>query len=201
MIALTGQLMAQSGNDKKYNIQFNYGMAKTLHYRQPVNFIMCFEGCTATKQIAKVAPHYELSLYRNWNAKNSLKIGVGFSVYKSFEKGLYLFDNTPYETTREFKYVAFSTGYKRIFSTNSLIRPFFEAELLFEMYRGGSDYFKKWGVAIKPQVGAQVKISDKLVVVLDGFYKSGIVKYNAFNYNRDYIPFSYGVEVGMNLKI
>lgn len=201
--------LAQNNNERKYSIQFNYGIAKTLHYNQPVNFVLCFEGCNAEEQEERSTPNLDLSVYRNLNRNNSLKVGVGFSSYKFWESGGISPGSgglSPYETTRELKYFTISTGYRHIFETSKLISPFFQADLLFEIHRdenSDESYFlKKTGIAVKPQIGFVVRVSKSFNILVDGFYKTGVVKYNKESIlDENYIPYGYGLEVGMNLKI
>jgi len=197
--------LAQNKDERKYSIQFSYGVAKTLHYNQPVNLVLCFEGCIAEEQEERSAPNVDLSVYRNLNRKNSVKVGIGFSAYKFWESGGISPGSgglSPYETTRELKYFTISTGYRHIFETSKLISPFFETDLLWEIHRDESYFLKKSGIALKPQVGFIVRVSNSFNILVDGFYKSGIVPYNKESIlNENYIPYGYGLEVGMNLRM
>ena len=49
--------------------------------------------------------------------------------------------------------------------------------------------------------GLVAKISKKVDLNLNGFYKSGIIKYNGKEFNGKYIPYGYGIETGISLKI
>ena len=205
LLLLSNVLIAQNGSESKYSIQFNYGIAKTLHYNPPVDFIICFEGCPAQEQKAKWAPQFEFSLYRTLSEKSSVKIGIGSSTYR-FWQLIFSSEGSgppviPNETVEEFDYFSLSVGYRHVFGSAKLFRPFFETDFFVEIHEGESEFFKKCGVAVKPQIGALISVSENLAFVVDGFYKSGIMKYNKTTYSGDYIPYGYGVEVGVNLKL
>lgn len=204
LIMISGSLMAQNGDERKYIIQFDYGISRTFHYIQPIQLRMCIDGCYAEDQKARMASNFDLSIYQNFDRKNSVKIGIGLSEYRFWENEMIGPGNgsfAPRDIIRELKYFAFSTGYKHIFGTTQLINPFFELDLLFEIPRAESYLHNKSGVAIKPQIGAHVRISDKLNIVFSGFYKSGIVRYSEIIFDKVYLPFGYGIEVGVNMKI
>jgi hypothetical protein len=154
----------------------------------------------AEKQKALIAPNFDFSLYRNLDGKNSMKIGIGSSAYEFREAGWASTGSGQYDydRTREFRYLTFSAGYRHTFTVGGRVSPFVQTELLVERYRGEGYFLKEGGVAVKPQIGGVFRASDKLEVVFDAFYKSGIV---AYDLNKDYIPFGYGIEIGVNMKI
>lgn len=189
----------------KYSLQLDYGLSNTLHYQQPVNLILCFEGCFAEEQKAKLASNLHANIYRSFNQKNSLKFGLGFSKYRFFEKGLASPGDAslfPYESMRELHYWNASLGLRHIIAQKKSIYLFTEVDLIYERLQSGYYLIKKNGFAVKPQIGVMTKLSDKWNAVITGFYKTGIIRYNKNNYSpKAYLPFGYGLQIGFNRSL
>lgn len=176
----------------------------TLHYHRPVNVLFCIEPCYPEEQKSRISPSINLSVYRALNKNNELKIGVGFSGYRFWEKGLASPGDTrllPYEIIQGLYYFNFSAGFRHLFVTKNQFTPFFETGILYEMLPYENYLLKNSGIAIQSQAGIILKFTDKWSLIIDGFYKTGIIKYNKREFKPDYIPFGYGIQVGMNLRI
>ncbi|WOC40131.1 hypothetical protein [Polaribacter sp. HL-MS24] len=119
LFAYPKTLIGQDSPKSKYSIQFNLGLSRTLHYNQPVNQNRCIEGCFPEEQKPKNTPNGSLNLYRELNQKNSLKIGLGASSYRYWEKGLTGDGGgtfSPYELTKRWSFYGVSIGYRYIFN-------------------------------------------------------------------------------------
>ena len=205
---ITNQLI---GQEKRYSIQFDYGISRTLHFSQPVNFYYCFDGCFAEEQEPRLASNIGFSLYYAISQSNNLKIGIGSSEYKFSEKG----SSSPgsgfyaYEINREFRYTNIFIGFRHIFNNKDRkINPLIESDLIYERLRKEDMSYgqlKNFGIAVKLRGGMNFIVTHNLSFVLTGFFKSGIMNYNIpdIEINPDfhtvYIPFGYGVELGLNL--
>lgn len=206
LVFLTTILTSLNGqnNSAGNSIQIDFSMARTLHYNQPVDLILCIDGCFVEEQNPGYAPNIDISFYKNLNFKNSIKFGVGLSGYKFFEKGLASpGDNSllPYQRHVEFRYFNFSAGHRYIFGSFKMMRPYFENSLHFEILTDESRLLKKHGLAVKSQIGMLLSIFKKLDFAVSGFYKTGIIPYNNKVLNKYYIPLGYGLELGLNVKI
>lgn len=204
LILSSYNLNAQDTDDVKYSIQIDYGISNTLHYNQPVIVTFCEEGCYPEVQKPRIASNMDLSIYRAYNKNNSLKIGVGFSEYRFFEKGLASPGDAsllPYESIIELQYFSFNAGFRHIFNSNNNIFPFVATELIYEVLPGDKIIMKNYGLASKSKIGAIIRISDKWSTAVECFYKTGIVNYREKKFDKNYIPFGYGIQVGIEMKI
>lgn len=199
LIAFSLKLSAQEENERRYSIQLNYGISRTLHYYTPVNFRVCFEGCYAEQQNARTVPNFDVSLYRKIGTNSSVKLGVGITSYKFFETGMEspVFGFVPYQMTYTNKYVMVSGGYRKLFKSGGIFRPFIEGELIYENLRNEEYAFTKFGLALKSKLGGVFTISKDIQIGIDGFYKSAITPYNEFKIDRNYFPFAYGAELSV----
>lgn len=80
-------ILAQDNANSKYSTQLDIGGVNTLHYQQPVFFGPCYNGCTPEEQKSKLALTIKFSRYRHLNNRSSIKMGLGFSMYRFSEKG------------------------------------------------------------------------------------------------------------------
>lgn len=189
----------------KYSLQLDYGLSNTLHYQQPVNLILCFEGCFAEEQKARLASNIHANIYRSFNLKNSLKFGLGISKYRFLEKGLASPGDDsllPYEDIRELRYWNISLGFRHIITQKKQVQLFSEVDLIYERLQSGYYLAKKSGLAIKSQIGIITKSSDQWSAVITAFYKSGMIRYTKENpWSKTYIPFGYGLQIGFNKSL
>lgn len=199
----SSNILAQDTNLSKYSLQLNLQLSRTLHYNQPVNLNQCIEGCFAEEQKSRITPNINFSLYRDFNKKNSLKIGLGSSSYRYFEKGM---TNTgggdflPYESTTKWSFYSLYAGFRHIFTPLKKVKLFLENDFIYEI--PAVDYgLTKNGFAIQPKIGAIINLSDNWSVIAEGFYKSGITNYKEKDFGKDYIPYAYGLQLGVNLKL
>lgn len=198
------RLIAQDSHEKKYSFQFDLGISRNLHYSQPVSIDLYYEPYFPQEQKARFAPNINLSLYRAIDDRNSLKLGIGFSAYRFKEKGISSDGGptfSPYETIQQLGYFNISSGFRHIFNTTNKLRPFIETDVMFEIHPYEDYIHKKNGIAMMQQVGVVLKLSAKSSLIVDGFYKTGIVAYNKIKIDKDYIPFGYGIQVGMNFTL
>lgn len=199
----SSNILAQDINISKYSLQLNLGLSSTLHYNQPVNVNQCIEGCFPEEQNSRMTSNINFSLYRGFNKKNSLKIGLGSFSYRYFEKGMASTggrDFLPYESTRRKSFYGLHIGLRHIFTPLKKFELFLENDFIYEISVVNYGLIKN-GFAIQPKIGAIINISDNWSVIVEGFYKSGITKYNKENFGKDYIPYAYGLQLGANLKL
>jgi len=197
-------LHAQDDIEGKYSIQIDYGISNTLHYNQPVNVSFCEEGCYPEVQKPRIASNLDLEIYWAHNKKNSWKIGVGFSEYRFFEKGLASPGDAtllPYESTIELTYISFNAGFRHMFCPKNNICPFVETELIYELSPGEKIFLKNYGLANKSKIGTIIRISDKWSTTVECFYKTGIINYLKKEFNKTYVPFGYGIQLGIEMKL
>ena len=90
-------------------IELDFGVANTLHYKQPINLNYCDEGCFPNEQKARLAVNVGLSYYKSINQRNEIKIGIGASQYRYWEKGWLQMGHLIYTHTRVFKTLASPT--------------------------------------------------------------------------------------------
>ena len=187
----------------RYSLQLDFGRAKTFHYNAPVFLILFYEGSIVEKQFARTAPDYLLSVAYDVDTKNSIKIGYGFSQYRFYEKGLSdVGDGSafyPYEILWTFKYFQSVLGYRHLLSTAGPISPFLQSEIIGEYLFKKYYTVNKLGVAVKFGVGTLLRLSKHWSADLNAFYKTGITRYNPLPYPK-YIPYSYGLQAGLNYR-
>ena len=197
-------LSAQDIVARKYSLQLDLGLSRTFHYNQPINLNPCIEGCFPENQKPRITPNIELGIYRDLNAKNSFKIGIGVSSYKFWEEGMAGTgggDYLPFQQTVRHSFYNISAGFRHIFNDQTKVKVFFEPNMLYEI--PVKDYYllPKNGVAAKLKLGTLINLSNKWGLIAEGFYQSGITRYNERDFGKDYIPFAYGLQFGLNLKI
>jgi len=191
------------GQDRNYSLQLNLGLSRTLHYNQPVNQNRCIEGCFPEQQKSRNTPNGSLNLYRELNQENSLKLGLGASSYRYWEKGLAGDGggtSSPYELTNRWSFYGISLGYRYIFKTEKKVRFFLENDFIYEVPT--EDYpLLKSGLAIQPKIGGILSINSNWSIIAQGFYKSALTVYSDKDFGKDYRPYAYGIQFGINLKI
>ena len=196
-------LLGQDSGQSKYSLQLNLGLSRTLHYNRPVAQNQCIEGCFPEVQKPRNTPNGSLSLYRELNHKNSFKIGLGASNYTYREIGLAGDGGgtfSPYELTNRWSFYGLSIGYRYIFNQEIKVRPFIENDFVYEIPT--EDYaLLKSGLAIQPKIGAILSINTNWSILAEGFYKSALTTYSDKDYGKDYKPYAYGIQLGINLKI
>lgn len=199
------KLFAQDTLVQRYSLQLDYGLSRTLHYQEPINLTLCFEGCFAEEQKASFASNIHATIYRSFNQRNSLKFGLGMSKYRFLEKGLASPGDPSlllYERIRALRYWNVSLGLRHIIAQKKQVYLFTEVDLIYEHLISGPYLVKRNGMAIKPQIGILTKLSDKWTVVISGFYKTGFIHYNKEDYRtKVYIPFAYGLQIGFNKSL
>ena len=204
LLITTKTLLSQDRPNSNYSIQVNLGIAKTLHYDQPVNLIQCIEACFPEEQKAKITPNGNLNLYRDFNKRNSIKIGFGASSYKFEERGQSNVGDgetfVPFESVRRWSFYGFSLGYRHIFNAEKKVRFFIENDFIYEI--PAQDYaLLKSGLAVQPKIGAILSINNNWSIVGEGFFKSALSVYSDKDFGEDYRPYAYGIQLGLNLKI
>lgn len=197
-------LLSQDDPKREYSVQLNLGLSRTLHYNQPVNLIQCIEGCFPEEQTAKTTPNGNLNLYRDFDKKNSLKIGFGASSYKFEERGQSNIGDgvtfVPVESVRRWSFYGFSVGYRYIFNSEKKVRLFIENDFIYEIPTEDYPLFQS-GLAIQPKIGAILGIDNNWSIIAEGFYKSALTVYSDKDFGKDYKPYAYGIQLGVNLKI
>ena len=122
------------------------------------------------------------------NQKNSLKIGLGASIYRYWEKGLAGDGggtSSPYELTHNGAFMVYLYGYRYIFNTEIKVRPFIENDFVYEIPT--EDYaLLKSGLAIQPKIGAILGINTNWSILMEGFYKSVLTTYSDKDFRKDY---------------
>ncbi len=101
----------------------------------------------------------------------------------------------------EKRYFNFSAGYRRVFGHQKLFSPFIEATLYGEIYTSDNYILKRLGAAIAPQIGTIVNFSNKVYGVIQVFYKSGVLRYNSKRLRKAYIPYAYGIQIGVGFNL
>ncbi len=215
-IAIAFQLLicsfvkSQGTWDKKHKLQANFGLTKTLHYNKPVNLFGIFEEAPfPVEQDARLSKIKDINYYHSINPNNEIEIGTGLSQYSFDESGYYTpggGEYLPYKLTVKFNYFNFSIGHRYAFLDARKIRPYFENNLMYELLiKEGNDYdtnFKFGGVAAKFMAGVRIDISDYTYLNAQAIFKSGILRYNKNESRLDsYIPYGYGVEIGVGIKL
>ncbi|WP_298480066.1 hypothetical protein [uncultured Maribacter sp.] len=197
-------LLSQDKNQSNYGLQFSLGVARTLHYNQPVNLIQCDEGCFPEEQKPKISPTVNFSIYRDFNNKNSLKLGFGSSSYRFWEKGQSNVGDgvtfVPFESVQRWSFYGFTLGYRYIFNPEKKVRIFVENEFRYEIPTQNYGLLKS-GLAIQPKIGAILSINNNWSILVEGFFKSGLTIYSDKNFGEDYRPYAYGIQLGVNLKL
>ncbi len=185
-------------------IELDFGVANTLHYKQPINLNYCDEGCFPNEQKAKLAVSINLSYYKSINQKNEIKIGIGESQYRYWEKGM-ASDGSPnlhpYQSIREFGYYNFFIGHRFKLKQHKIIKLYIENSIIYERLIFESYILKRGGLAIKTEVGVLTKISKKLDLNFNVFYKTGLTNYSKKDYTGIYTPFGYGIEFGVSMNL
>ncbi len=197
-------LQAQNDGNATYSVEFDFGLSRTLHYHRPISVTQCYEACIPLEQKARKAYNANLSIYRNLSASNSIKLGLGWSEYRFWERGKASPGDTsllPYETTRAISYYDISVGYRHTFKKMAHLYPFVETEMMLELPVDRSFAVNPYGIANKTRVGLLVPASGKWDVVFDAFYKTGIINYSSLSFTDAYIPYGYGIQIGLNRSI
>jgi hypothetical protein len=197
-------LLGQGKNESKYSLQFNLGLSRTLHYNQPVSLIQCIEGCFPEEQKSRISPNVNLSIYRDFNHKNSLKISFGSSSYRFWERGQVNVGDgitfLPFESVHRWSFYGLSLGYRYILNPKKKVRLFVENEFIYEIPTQDYALFKS-GLAIQPKIGAILSINDRWSILAEGLFKSALTIYSDKNFGEDYRPYAYGIQIGVNLKM
>lgn len=182
----------------------------TLHYNKPVNLFGIFEEAPfPVEQDAGLSNNFGINYYRSINPNNEFEIGTGLSQYSFDESGYY----TPgggeylsYNFTVNFDYFVFSIGHRYAFLNAKKIRPYLENNLMYELLlKKNNDYdtnFKIGGIAVKFMAGVRIDISNYVYLNVQTVFKSGVLRYNKNGNHLDsYIPYGYGVEIGVGIKL
>lgn len=198
-------LNSQELNIKENNIQFDIGISNTLHHTVPVNLRLCIEGCLVEAQEERMALNVGVNFYRKMDSHNSFKIGVGIAEYNFFEKGLSAAGfgvlELAYERTHKSKYFILPVGIKHNIGIGNNSIFYIETEFILELARDKAFFVKQYGIATKFQVGTNLKLSDKLNMNVSAFFKTGIMDYSRGKFENSYIPYGYGLQLGINRKI
>ena len=200
ILSVNYQIDAQEKPKDKGSIQLNYGLSQTLHYRQPVGILACFEGCFPSEQKARVARSMELGYYYKLNNRHELKMGTGFSEYKFWESGLASDGgNTfnPYEWIVNLYYLDMSLGYRYTLSSHHKINTFLESHVSYELLSKMDYVLKSGSYAATLRGGCFYNINERVTAITSIGFKSGIVRFNKKGMGNSYIPFGYGLELGL----
>ncbi|PIB39157.1 hypothetical protein [Maribacter sp. 4G9] len=196
--------IGQDSEQSKYSIQFNLGISRTLHYNQPVNLFQSLEGSFPEEQKPRNSPNVNLSIYRDFNSKNSLKIGFGSSSYRFWERAQSnVGDGITFvtvESVRRWSFYGLSLGYRFILNPERKVRLFVENEFIYEIPTQNYALLKS-GLAIQPKIGGILNLNDNWSILVEGFFKSALTMYSDKNFGEDYKPYAYGVQLGVNLRI
>jgi len=196
-------LLSQDDKPRKFSLQFNLGLARTFHFSQPVQgLFLCFEGCRSEEQKARIAPNFNFSLYRDFNESHSLKIGYGRYNYRYWERGLSSAGGDelfPYESTLRWEFDGISIGYRHTFNSTKKVRLFIASELIYEIPIGPA--LIKNGVAVQPKFGAIINLTNRWSFVGEAFYKNAVTNYSDNPRGDNYVPYAYGIQLGINFRI
>lgn len=197
-------LCSQKVDSSKYSLQLTLGLSNTLHYNKPVNLnFRCIEGCFPEEQNSRLTPNIGFSLYRNFNQRNSLKIGVGASSYRYWERGQAGNGGGgfgPYEFINRWSFYGISLGYRYIFNSENRVNVFLENDFVYEIPLDVNRNITS-GFAIQPKIGAIVKLNNNWNFIAQGYYKSSLTAYSDKGWGKEYKPYAYGIQLGINLKI
>jgi hypothetical protein len=197
-------LFSQKTKSAKYNLQLNLGVSNTLHYNRPVNLNFgCFEGCFPEEQNSRITPNVDFNIYRILNQNNSLKIGFGVSSYRYWERGQEGDGGgglAPYESIKRWSFYGLSIGYRYIFYSEKKVNLFIENDFVYEIPIDDNRYITN-GFAIQPKIGAIIKFNSNWSFIAHGFYKTSLTEYSETGWGKEYKPYAYGVQLGINLKI
>ena len=119
-----------------------------------------------------------------------MEIGVGLSSFKTQEKLMDLQFKNIFDEYINYKLYSFSIGHRFKMLKDEKLRPYVENNLLYETYR---EKLIKIGFAVKSKAGLYYLPNKKINFNADVFFKSGITKYNDV-----FIPYYYGLEMGMS---
>lgn len=205
MAATLGPLNAQETTARPARIQFDLGVANTFHYHAPVELILCFEGCTAEEQDARLAPRLEAGFYLPVFNRSELKVGVGYNEVRFRELTAEPVLLEPYESDYRFKFIGLALGYRHNFFGNHTVSPFIENNLLLDytiqenQHRYSSrDILNTVNFAYQFDLGLLARLSETTALNVNAFFKTGLKKYAK---RSDYLPYGYGVEMGLSKKL
>ncbi len=213
---IASQVYAQQKN----RLQLNGGISNTIHYnyKPATKLYNCTEACYVEIQRPYYSFNYGLSYFRTINAKHDIQVGLGIAEHRFEEEGmadsgggtLY-----PFEHIVTIYYYDFYLAHR----LNIFLKPrksknekcpdskekestikthfFWENNLIYELITQEDYTLKTHNVALKSEVGVHTKFFKGLYGEVSGFYKTGIMKYNKVKYNKNYVPYGYGVEIGV----
>lgn len=200
------QLNAQEAHSGKYALQFDFGVGQNLAYHQPYTFIRCAQLCWPDRQPVTSTLNFNFSLYNHLNAQDALKFGIGFSTYDFVEIsrrfGSLDGNSNHWERKLTFRVFNFSSGLRHTFYEDRSINPFVETALLAELIhrQDAISYLNRVGVANRSQIGVMLKMTRYSSIIIAGFFQSELLRHYNLKSFKTYVPFSYGVQVGISVK-
>ena len=184
---------------QRLSAQLSVGVARTGLYNQPAVITAYDEGGFPLSQSASFAPNVNLSLFRKLTERVSLMAGVGIGQYAYTETGMQGNGGpgfSPYTGPTGWTFIEFSGGYRHVFSPEKKTSFLVESGVLYDW--NSSDFSPvDGGFALQQKIGTTSKLTEDSRLTVTIFFKSGVSRYNEPRYGNAYMPYAYGIQVGV----
>lgn len=199
-LSLPGLAAAQPLLDSPWQLQLSYGAGPTFHHRAPVPVRLCREGCTPETQTPGVAGGLALSLYRRLGGRHQLSARVGYRGHRFSEAGQASRGGPevfPYQYEEALRFVHIAMGHRYFFAEGTVLRPFWEHSLTWEVLPAEHPLLRRSSLGARVQIGATVALFPRLALAFSGYGQTALLRYNREGSESPFLPFGYGVEVGL----
>ena len=184
-------------------VQFDIGIAHTFHYQHPVMINFCEDGCYPVEQEPRIGKSIDVGYYHMLGQRNEVRLGIGFCEYRFAEKGMASpgdADLLPYQVIVDLNYMTLFAGHRlRLSRQDRKVIPMIENDFYVDLFPPGDHVLKSANFAVKTKLGVFISLEDNLNLVLNGFFKSAIARYNRHESTGDYFPYAYGIEIGLKV--
>ncbi|PWJ43873.1 hypothetical protein [Sediminitomix flava] len=142
-----------------------------------------------------ISPQLHLGVYYHLTPRSAVTAGIGNSpVHFDTEAG---FD---FKRTLINMY-HFSAGYRHLLKSEGKFIPYLETEFYFQSVSHLLSRAKGSGSSIQPEIGVIIDVSNKMNIILNGYYRYAVSFYHIDQLDYTLRPYAYGLNVGVEFKI
>lgn len=186
----------------KFSVRLHFEPTMTFHYNEPIHLDLCDEDCFIDEQNPSATLNTKLSVLYSLNYKTKIVFGVGRTLYQFNEigrigdgSGMY----NRYNVVRSLDILSVFTGLRRSFNVDNKVRPYTEIQVACDILLFGEERLRNHSIAANLGAGIEFDIGRSFVGFVGGHFGSGLENYANGKVGEKYIPYGYGLEMGVEV--